>query len=74
MRWNTTPFPKDGNTRIVTKFLLLPKCIKNEWRWLETATYEEVYRPGADGGVLIRHWCSQSWVDDSTNRVYPRAR
>jgi hypothetical protein len=41
MRWNTTPEPRVGDARVVTRFLLLPKGINNEWRWLERATWTE---------------------------------
>jgi hypothetical protein len=36
-KWNARPphrAPKVGDTRTVRKFLLLPRCIGMEWRWL----------------------------------------
>jgi len=33
--------PKEGDCRTVRRFLLLPKKIGDEWRWLETATWTE---------------------------------
>lgn len=40
MRWQE---PKLGDTRIQTKFLLLPLTIGYETRWLERASWKEVY-------------------------------
>lgn len=33
--------PKEGDTRIKTKFLILPKIINHERRWLEIASYKQ---------------------------------
>lgn len=40
MRWKkkVKPPKRNGDYRITTKFLLFPKCLENEWRWLETAS------------------------------------
>ena len=59
--------PKLGMQRVVTKTLLLPKCLDDEWRWLgrERITQECVRRwsRGPDGigsfqynGWIDRHW------------------
>lgn len=37
--WSTRPVA--GDTRVVSKFLLLPKKLGDEWRWLETTKIEE---------------------------------
>lgn len=34
---------KEDETRVVTKFLWFPKEIDREIRWLEKATYKQVY-------------------------------
>lgn len=38
MKWNSIPILEDGRVTI-TEFLIFPKCINGEWRWLEKATY-----------------------------------
>jgi hypothetical protein len=43
MRWKIESDPYIGQERIIKKFLLFPKEIKNEVRWLEQATYKEEY-------------------------------
>lgn len=37
MRWKARPQPKIGDVRTIQKFLLLPRCLGREWRWLEVA-------------------------------------
>lgn len=43
MRWNSKPRPKkeEGALRVRRRFLLLPKNIQGEWRWLERAQWTE---------------------------------
>jgi len=58
MRW-TNYLPTEGDKRIRTSFLLWPKTIKQETRWMEKATWEEIYEPGLD-------WCQfipVRWID-----------
>lgn len=46
MRWETNPIqkiPKEGDVRIVKKFLFLPLSFDNETRWLEWAYLEQEY-------------------------------
>ena len=51
---------EEGTKRIVTKFLLFPKNIDGETRWLETATFEEVYVVWSiDGGGV---WQGIRWI------------
>jgi hypothetical protein len=46
MRWKVkkVDFPDDGDIRIVEKYLLFPKKIKDEKRWLENATILQRFR------------------------------
>ena len=46
MRWHRLPSPehKEGDIRVVRKFLLLPRRLKGEWRWLEWAGIRQVRR------------------------------
>jgi len=55
MRWG---FDKVKGQRFKTRFLIFPKCIKNEWRWLETAKWEECYR---EPNLL---WKSIMWINE----------
>lgn len=46
MRWKKKkpkPFPKDGDKRVVKKFLWKPRCFNDEYRWLEFAEINEIY-------------------------------
>jgi len=56
MRWRK---PAEGAKRKVSKFLLSPMTIGNETRWLEWATWEEIYNPFFNGG----EWFPWRWVD-----------
>jgi hypothetical protein len=40
---------KPGEKRIRSGFLLFPKTIDNETRWLETSTWEEILKRSMDG-------------------------
>jgi hypothetical protein len=43
MRWNTNKRGwKQGDIRYVRRFLLFPKCLDGEWRWLEMAVIRQV--------------------------------
>lgn len=60
-----------GDIRTVTKFLILPKCIGNEWRWLETASYQqmcvmEINHASMDYG-MHKEWSDIAWCLDSGN-------
>lgn len=46
MRFYKTPH-KNGDIKIVKRFLWLPMSIGNETRWLETAVYEKKYLQGS---------------------------
>ena len=44
-KWKKKQQPKEGDMRIVGRFLLFPKCLNGEWRWLENAQIQQEYRP-----------------------------
>ena len=53
--------------RICKKFLIFPKTIDNERRWLETAKWEEMYQDNpfmypSDGGPYME-WVAIKWID-----------
>jgi hypothetical protein len=43
MRWDCKPLPTEGDIKIKKKFLLFPKNIDCETRWLEFVEYEQKY-------------------------------
>lgn len=59
--------PKLGDTRIISKFLLFPKYLENELRWLEYVQIEQVYRhtyscaPGMKPMKTLA-WMDQKWI------------
>jgi len=59
MKWFSNP-PKSGDLRVRAKFLLFPKRIGVETRWLEWASWVEEYY--VDWEVAFwkpRHWSNQ---------------
>ena len=56
MRWKIEDHL--GETRIVKRFLLLPKKIDDEWRWLEVAYIKQELKL-----YFFKEWESQSWAD-----------
>lgn len=58
--------PVGGTVRYKTRFLLLPKLINDEWRWLERATWLERYITHMCWGDKrsTNHWEPQRWEDD----------
>jgi len=62
MRWIK---PEIGSTRIVKKFLIFPKTINEDTRWLETVYYRQAYvydTRACQGDNLW--WADMEWVDD----------
>lgn len=57
--------PKDGDERIVMRFLLFPKCIDGKWRWMRKVEikqrYETVYWDDIMGVELGSGWVNKSW-------------
>ena len=48
MRWiKPTHYdePECGEVRVINEFLWFPKCINNEYRWLEHSSYKEKFSP-----------------------------
>jgi hypothetical protein len=57
MRWRKTEV---GESRIISKFLFLPKCIEGEWRVLEVVQYEQIYKGGA---CSRKYWEDVKWLN-----------
>lgn len=58
MRWRE---PKEDDRRCRVAFLLLPRSINGETRWLEWATWEQKSWRGALSGRLW--WDDYQWID-----------
>jgi len=58
MRWPTQRL-NHGNTRVVKKFLLLPKSISEETRWLEIVKIKQTFKCYYDGCF----WEDTEWLD-----------
>ena len=45
MRWRKKQkyYPKDNEERVVRKFLIFPKCVDHEYRWLEKVKIRQRY-------------------------------
>lgn len=48
MRFAVKPKPKDGDTRIIERFLIFPTRIGNEIRWLETIKVRQIAKKWYD--------------------------
>jgi len=64
MRYHFKPtsYPRAGEERIKTAFLFFPVCIDEEIRWLETATWKEMYFMG--NMYVSGRWERLEWVDE----------
>ena len=59
--------PKYGDKRIRWGFLLFPIFIGEEGKWLEFATWEEMY--GAwYGGDYVQNWYPIRWIEESNTK------
>ncbi len=58
-----------GDRRVVARFLMLPKCLSGEWRWLgvERITQEHArwlsFNPSFSGPIRVRGWRNIAWTD-----------
>lgn len=55
--------PIYGDERTKRRFLLFPKKIDNEIRWLEVAKWKEVYRPH----IRLFGWDACTWMECDGN-------
>ncbi len=64
MRWPSKKIPQKGDIRVIKKFLFLPKCLDDEWRWLEIARIKQVAKVSyCDGDIWW--WKSLCWYNTS---------
>ena len=68
MRWKKDPLKDSiGRVRIINKFLIFPRCINGEWRWLERCNIEQQVIKSEilyDGILVLGHkytWINRNW-------------
>ena len=67
MRWKQKQLPNYGARRIVKRFLLFPKRLDYEWRWLEQAKIQQRcgYVARFYEVAATRHgWIDEHWIDE----------
>ena len=58
-----------GDRRVVTRILILPKCLSGEWRWLGVERVVQSHDRWLDYDVLTAHpisvrgWRDVGWAD-----------
>lgn len=68
MRWQSRK-QKFGDVQIITRFLLFPKCINGEWRWLEKASWRRLSTRDYN---LNDYWDDLYWLDETTRHIICR--
>jgi len=68
MRINFNKSPKIGDKRIRTKFLLFPRIINGEFRWLEFANIKQELKAWKamvpeTSGIDVKGWRNIEWVN-----------
>jgi hypothetical protein len=53
-----------GDIRVKNKFLLFPKNINGEVRWLEKAKYSQKYETVYSSGNKWYQWIDIEWIND----------
>ena len=56
--------PESGDVRRREGFLLLPRSIERDWRWLEWATWREQY---VEPYIYRPYWEATHWLDKETD-------
>jgi len=55
--------PVVGDKRIKTQFLLSPKMLNGESRWMETVRIEQVFGVNRKSKKKSEEWLDVNWVD-----------
>ncbi|UGO46237.1 hypothetical protein PQE74_gp154 [Bacillus phage vB_BanS_Chewbecca] len=63
MRWKSNKPQHYGQHRHKTKFLLFPKKLGDEWRWLEEVTFLQRVDVMYNLGDRILYWQDVKWID-----------
>ena len=58
--------PKKGSERVIRKFLLFPRCIRGEIRWLETTSIHQRYTNNTSYSEYGCSWYNLAFVDPTT--------
>ena len=62
MRWKKKPEAKDGDIKVREgRFLFFPKCLEEEWRWLEYASWSLIRK--WDQCTCFYDWYGYQWLD-----------
>jgi hypothetical protein len=65
MRWKIIDNRKEGQERIISKYLYIPKRIANERRWLERVSIKQTLHRMFDGfGACWWEWRDTEWVEN----------
>lgn len=64
MRFFATPSIEMGTKRKIKKFLFFPVTIKDETRFLETATILQEYEVSGAADVFFRGWVNKEFLND----------
>jgi len=64
MKWIAKKELEIGDKRLRHKFLLFPKNINNEVRWLEKVNYLQKYEIIYSGGSRWYSWVNIKWIED----------
>lgn len=56
-------YPRKNELRVRSAFLIFPRTIKNEKRWLERATWEQICITPYKNETLV-FWEDTQWIDD----------
>ena len=54
---------KSGDTRVIKKFLFLPKTLNDETRWLEISRIKQQFDYYFDFIIPWYMWLDETWVD-----------
>ena len=69
MKWKVKQPPVWGDTRIIKRFLLSPKTLRGECRWLEIAYIRQSYNRHVETSGLANYyvyrWTDIRWAKES---------
>jgi hypothetical protein len=56
--------PKKGDKRVVERFLLIPKSVRGEWRWLCKVRISQIYLSDYEYSDYNKTWRNLEYIDD----------
>ena len=60
MRWLGKRVTTTDDTRITEKFLIIPRRVKGQWRWLERSAYKQQWIKYNNSPT--HYWANICWV------------